>query len=110
MVVSACGNKDQGTSGGARTASVVASCDQRVMQKTQAVQTCIEYVGSAWTKKEVQARCGLDGQTFIEGPCPTEQVVLTCLQLGGEPMEAHLRMWGDLEKARKACNDVGKPQ
>lgn len=112
MFVFACKGKDkeQGSSGGGGGGKLVASCDQREMQKSQSVQTCLEYVGSAWTKKEVEARCSMEGQKLIDGPCPTDGAVLTCIQMGGQPMEARMRMFGDLEKATKTCNDVGKPQ
>jgi hypothetical protein len=86
---------------------VIASCDQRTT--TGALKTCLEYTGKVWTAKEVQARCSMEGQVFSEGPCPTDGLVYSCVQMPGEGMEAVVRYFGDAEKAKATCAQIGKP-
>lgn len=116
MVVAliACGKKNEGGGeGGGGTkggeTKLVASCDQRGMAGAP-IKVCIEYMGSMWTKKEVQARCSAEGQSFLEGACPSDGVVLSCLQEGGKPMEAINRFYDDVEKAKKICATIGTPK
>lgn len=92
------------------TGGIIASCDQRELQKSDSVQVCIEYIGSGWTTAEVKARCGGAGQRYLEGPCPMDGVVLSCAQLAIDKTHgATLRMFGDLEKAKRNCKNVGEP-
>ncbi len=108
LITSGCTKKNEATpsSGGA----VTASCDQRVLQKSDAVQVCIEYVGSGWTKEEVKSRCSMEGQAYLEGPCPMDGVVLSCAQLAiDKDHGANLRMYGDPDKAKRNCANVGTP-
>lgn len=109
-----CGKKKEADGGGGggggdtpKPAKVVASCDQRTT--TGSLKTCLEYTGSNWTAKEVQARCSAEGQVFIAGPCPTDGLVFSCVQMAGQPMEAVNRYFGDLEKAKTVCGQIGKP-
>lgn len=109
LTVAGCGKKEE-SGGGAKAAAapkVVASCDLRAVPMAS-LKSCLEYVGSVWTKKEVQARCGLEGQVFIDGPCPSEGVVFTCVQEAGKPMEAVNRYYANPEKAKKVCADIGR--
>jgi hypothetical protein len=107
LVLAGCGKKSEGggASGEEAGGKLVASCDQRDLAGAP-IKNCIEYTGSVWTKKEVQGRCGLEGHKFLEGACPIEGVVLTCLQEGGKPMEAVIRYYDKLERAQKMCGDV----
>ena len=111
--LAACGKaKEQsgggGGGGGGGPAKVVASCDLRAVPMAS-VPTCLEYVGSAWTAKEVKARCGLEGQVFLEGACPTDGVVFACVQEKGKPMEAVNRYYDKQEKAEQTCKAIGVP-
>lgn len=111
LVTGACGKKDEGgkpdeAAGGGGT--VVASCDQRAMVGVP-IKNCLEYTGSAWTKKEIQARCAMEGQVFLDGACPTDAVVLSCAQMAGEPMAATIRFYEKADKAKAACASIGKP-
>ncbi|MDX2091764.1 MAG: hypothetical protein SFX73_28140 [Kofleriaceae bacterium] len=110
LALISCGKKKEGggeaAGGGGGGAKVVASCDQRNMPGVP-VKNCLEYTGKNWTKKEIQARCGGEGQAFIDGPCPTEGVVLSCLQEGGKPMEAMIRNYENPEKAKQLCETIG---
>jgi hypothetical protein len=100
---------DKGSQGGASSSagspSVVASCDQRGVPMAQ--PSCLEYTGKTWRKHEVQARCGLEGQSFIDGACPTDGVVFSCRQLAGQGMEAIQRFYGDAAKATQLCTQAG---
>lgn len=108
-VLSACGKKSEPTGGGGESATkVVASCDQREMTGPP-VKTCLEYVGKNWTKSEVKARCGGAGQVFLETACPTDGVVLSCVQAQGQPMEAINRYYDQADKAKEICGSIGKP-
>ncbi|MDX2091564.1 MAG: hypothetical protein SFX73_27135 [Kofleriaceae bacterium] len=113
ILITGCGKKKEGggdESGAAVGGKLVASCDQRDLAGAP-IKNCIEYTGSVWTKKEVQSRCGLEGHKFLEGPCPAEGVVFTCLQEAGKPVEARLRFYDKPERAQKVCKDVnGVPQ
>lgn len=109
ILMTGCGKKKEdgaaarGTAGGG--SKLVASCDQRDVPGAP-IKNCIEYTGSVWTKKEVLARCGLEGHKFLDGACPTADVVFTCLQEGGKPMEALVRYYDKPERAQKMCQDV----
>lgn len=114
LTVAACGKGDKAAEGGAATPAggggkVVASCDLRGVPMAS-VPTCLEYVGGIWTAKEVKARCGMEGQVFIEGACPTEGVVFSCVQEAGKPMEAVNRYYDKKDKAEKICKDIGVPR
>jgi len=110
IVAAGCGGKKEQSGGESKQGGgkLVASCDQRNMVGAP-IKVCIEYMGVAWSKKEIHARCSLEGMTFLDGACPKEGVVLSCLQEGGNPMEAVDRYYDDLEKAKKICATVGKP-
>lgn len=108
----ACGKKKDEAGGGGGSAApkagkVVAACDQRAT--TGALKVCLEYTGSTWTATEAKARCSVEGQVFLEGPCPTDGVVFSCVQMQGQGMEAINRYYGDAEKAKAVCAQVGKP-
>jgi len=107
LVLAGCGKKTEGggASGGGGGGKLVASCDQRDVPGAP-IKNCLQYTGSIWTKKEVEARCGLEGHTFLDGACPTDGVVFTCLQEGGKPMEALIRYYDKPERAQKMCQDV----
>jgi hypothetical protein len=109
LALAACSKKTETAAteggGGGGGSKLVASCDQRELPGAP-IKNCIEYMGGAWTKKEVQARCGMEGHKFLEGACPTEGVVFTCLQEGGKPMEAVIRYYDKPERAQKMCKDV----
>ena len=109
VITAGCSKKNpaqEGPSAGA----IIASCDQRVLQKSDAVQVCIEYIGSGWTTAEIKARCSMDGQAYIEGACPMDGVVLSCAQLAiDKDHGATLRMYGDPVKAKRNCANVGTP-
>jgi len=116
FALAGCGKGKEGgaESGGAKSGGVdvggssklVASCDQRDLASAP-IKNCIEYLGSAWTAKEVLARCGMEGHKFLDGACPTDGVVFSCLQEGGKPMEAVVRYYDKPERAQKSCQDVG---
>jgi hypothetical protein len=109
VALGGCGKKgEEAGGGGAAAPKTVASCDLRGVPMAS-LKSCLEYVGSNWTKKEVQARCGLEGQVFIDGVCPTEGVVFSCVQEAGKPMQAVNRYYDNVEKAKKVCADIGKP-
>ncbi len=105
LALAGCSKKTETATEGGGGSTLVASCDQRALAGAP-IKNCIEYMGGAWTKKEVQARCGMEGHKFLEGACPTEGVVLTCLQEGGKPMEAVIRYYDKPERAQKMCKDV----
>jgi hypothetical protein len=111
LALFACGKKDEGApaasgGGGGGGGKVVASCDQRALAGAP-TKNCVEYLGSAWKKKEIQARCAMEGQVFIDGACPTEGVVLTCEQEGGKPMEALTRYYENPDRAKQICETIG---
>jgi hypothetical protein len=110
LALAACGKgkKDEAAGGAAARPKVVASCDQRAVPMAS-VPTCLEYVGSAWKATEVKARCGMEGQVFLEGACPTEGVVMSCVQEKGKPMEAVSRYYDKKEKAAQVCATIGVP-
>lgn len=110
--VAACGKAKEknegGGGGGGGAAKVVASCDLRAVPMAS-VPTCLEYRGSAWTAKEVKARCALEGQAYLDGPCPTDGVVFACVQEKGKPMEAVNRYYDKKDKAEALCQAIGVP-
>lgn len=86
---------------------VIASCDRRE-QAGEKFKVCNEYTGGNWTASEVQARCGGDGQVFIEGgPCPTDGLVTSCKLMAGKPMESTTRYYDKKDEAIAACGTIG---
>ncbi|MBK9031284.1 MAG: hypothetical protein IPL61_08100 [Myxococcales bacterium] len=109
----ACGKKKEESGGGGggatvpKAGKVIAACDQRAT--TGELKVCLEYTGSTWTAQEAKARCSAEGQIFLEGACPTDGVVFSCVQMQGQGMEGINRYYGDAEKAKTVCAQIGKP-